>query len=71
MEKRHGLAVVGGTSQATGTTERDKALELLGDYRGESEHRIPSVPKGYVTQFVHDLRARSMPSSSTGKKTTK
>lgn len=62
MENRHGLAVSGGTSQATGTAERDKALELIDDYRGESERRITlGADKAYdVTQFVHDLRGRSV-----------
>ncbi|MFB6453333.1 IS5 family transposase [Bradyrhizobium tunisiense] len=62
MENRHGLAVSGGISQATGTAERDKALELIDDYRGESERRITlGADKAYdVTQFVHDLRGRSV-----------
>jgi transposase len=62
MENRHGLAVGGGISQATGTAERDKALELIEDYRGECEHRITlGADKAYdVTQFVHDLRGRSV-----------
>jgi len=62
MENRHGLAVGGGISQATGTAERDKALELIDDYRGESERRITlGADKAYdVTQFVHDLRGRSV-----------
>ncbi len=34
MENRHGLAVRGGVSQATGTAERDKALALIDRYRG-------------------------------------
>ena len=29
MENRNGLAVLGGVSQATGTAERDQALELI------------------------------------------
>src|ERR1700748_3963553 len=37
MENRHGLAVGGGVSQATGPAEREKALELIDDTRGESE----------------------------------
>jgi transposase len=62
MENRHGLAVGGGISQATGTAERDKALELIDDYRGESERRITlGADKAYdVTQFVQDLRGRSV-----------
>mgnify|MGYP003352206558 CR=1 FL=1 len=33
MENRHGLAVLGGVSQATGTAERDQALELIDRHR--------------------------------------
>lgn len=62
MENRHGLAVGGGVSQATGTAERDKALELIDDYRGDSERRITlGADKAYdVTPFVHELRGRSV-----------
>ncbi len=62
MENRNGLAVGGCISQATGTAERDKALELIDDYRGESERRITlGADKAYdVTQFVHELRGRSV-----------
>lgn len=62
MENRHGLAVGGGISQATGTAERDKALELIDDYRGNSERRITlGADKAYdVTPFVHELRGRSV-----------
>jgi len=62
MENRHGLAVGGGISQATGTAERDKALELIDDYRGQSERRITlGADKAYdVTPFVHELRGRSV-----------
>lgn len=62
MENRHGLAVGGGVSQATGTAERDKALELIADYRGDSERRITlGADKAYdVTPFVHELRGRSV-----------
>jgi transposase len=62
MENRHGLAVGGGISQASGTAERDKALELIDDYRGKSERRITlGADKAYdVTPFVHELRGRSV-----------
>jgi transposase len=62
MENRHGLAVGGGISQATGTAERDKALELIDDYRGECERRMTlGADKAYdVTPFVHELRGRSV-----------
>ena len=35
MENRNGLAVLGGVSQATGTAERDQALELIDRHRGD------------------------------------
>jgi transposase len=61
MENRHGLAVGGGISQATGTAERQTALELI-DGRGRARRRITlGADKAYdVTQFVHDLRDRSV-----------
>ena len=60
MENRHGLAVGGGVSQATGTAERDKALELIDHHRGQGRRRITlGADKAYdVTPFVHELRAR-------------
>jgi transposase len=59
MENRHGLAVGGGVSQATGTAEREKALELIA-HRGRRRRRITlGADKAYdVTPFVHELRAR-------------
>jgi transposase len=61
MENRHGLAVGGGVSQATGTAERETALELI-DGRGPRRRRITlGADKAYdVTQFVHDLKGRSV-----------
>jgi transposase len=60
MENRHGLAVGGGVSQATGTAERDKALELI-DGRDRRRRITLAADKAYdVTQFVHDLRDRSV-----------
>jgi transposase len=60
MENRHGLAVGGGVSQATGTAERDKALELI-DGRDRRRRITLGADKAYdVTQFVHDLRDRSV-----------
>jgi transposase len=60
MENRHGLAVDGGISQATGTAERETALDLI-DSRCR-RHRITlGADKAYdVEQFVHDLRDRSV-----------
>lgn len=62
MENRHGLAVRGGVSQATGTAERDEALALINRHRGRSKRRITlGADKAYdVSQFVQDLRDRSV-----------
>lgn len=62
MENRHGLAVGGGITQATGTAEREAALDLVDRRRGRSKRRITlGADKAYdVTQFVQDLRARSV-----------
>ena len=61
MENRHGLAVGGGISQATGTAERQTALDLI-DSRCRRRRRITlGADKAYdVAQFVHDLRGRSV-----------
>jgi transposase len=61
MENRHGLAVGGGISQATGTAERETALALI-DGRDRGCKRITlGADKAYdVTQFVHDLTDRSV-----------
>ena len=61
IENRHGLAVGGGVSQATGTAERETALDLI-DSRARRGRRITlGADKAYdVTQFVHDLRGRSV-----------
>jgi transposase len=62
MENRHGLAVAGGVSQATGTAEREAALDLVGRHRARSRRRITlGADKAYdVRQFVTDLRARTI-----------
>lgn len=61
MENRHGLAVSGGVSQATGTAEREAALALI-DGRHRGDRRITlGADKAYdVTPFVRDLRDRSV-----------
>lgn len=61
MENRHGLAVGGIVSQATGTAERETALALI-DRRHRKGRRITlGADKAYdVTQFVRDLRERSV-----------
>jgi transposase len=60
MENRHGLAVDGGITQATGTGERDAALAMLD--RRPSRRRITlGADKAYdVRQFVKDLRERKV-----------
>lgn len=60
MENRHGLAVGGGVTQATGTAEREAALALVDARLGRSRRRITlGADKAYdVTAFVEDLRAR-------------
>lgn len=62
MENRHGLAVGGGITQATGTAEREAALALVEARRGRSPRRITlGADKAYdVTQFIGDLRARGV-----------
>ncbi len=62
MENRHGLAVCGGVSQATGTAERATALELIDGRRRQRRRRITlGADKAYdVAQFVEDLRDRSV-----------
>lgn len=60
MENRNGLAVLGGVSQATGTAEREIALAMI-DRRGCAKRITLGADKAYdVTQFVHDLRDRSV-----------
>lgn len=62
MENRHGLAVGGGVSQATGTAERDEALKLVDRHRGRRRRRITlGADKAYdVAAFVHALKARAV-----------
>lgn len=60
MENRHGLAVDGGVTQATGKAERAAALAML--ERRPSRRRITlGADKAYdVRQFVKDLRERNI-----------
>jgi transposase len=61
MENRHGLAVGGGISQATGTAERETALELIDGRRRGGRRITLGADKAYdVAQFVCDLRDRSV-----------
>ncbi len=60
MENRHGLAVGGVATQATGTAEREAALALIDAVPGAPRRRITlGADKAYdVLQFVNDLRTR-------------
>lgn len=61
MENRHGLAVGGGISRATGTAERETALQLIDGRRRRRGRITLGADKAYdVAQFVHDLRDRSV-----------
>ena len=60
MENRNGLAVLGEVTRASGTAERDAALDLID--RRRTERRITlGADKAYdVVDFVHELRAREV-----------
>lgn len=61
MENRHGLAVLGGISQASGTAERNEALALIDRHCGRRRSRRVTLgaDKAYdVTAFVQELRTR-------------
>jgi hypothetical protein len=60
MENRHGLAVSGGVSEATGTAERATALELIDGWSRRRRITLGADKAYDVTQFVHDLRDRSV-----------
>jgi transposase len=62
MENRNGLAVGGGITQASGTAEREAALDLVDRRRGRSKRRMTlGADKAYdVSGFVQDLRGRSV-----------
>lgn len=61
MENRHGLAVAGGASLATGTAEREAALDLVERLRGDGQRITLGADKGYdVAAFVAALRARGI-----------
>jgi transposase len=61
MENRHGLAVGGGISQATGTAERETALDLIDGRRRRRRRITLGADKAYdVARFVHDLRERAV-----------
>ncbi len=61
MENRNGLVVAGALSRATGTAEREAALEMLGLHRPGRRRITLGADKAYdVTAFVGDLRARKV-----------
>jgi transposase len=61
MENRNGLVVAGTLSRASGTAEREAALELIGRHRRGRRRVTLGADKAYdVTAFVGDLRARKV-----------
>jgi transposase len=60
MENRHGLAVDGSLTLATGTAEREAALAML-DRRPTRRRTTLGADKAYdVRQFIEDLRTRKV-----------
>jgi transposase len=60
MENRHGLAVGGELTHATGTAEREAALELVDRHR-PARRVTPGGDKGFdVWEFVEALRERAV-----------
>lgn len=61
MENRHGLAVGGDVTHATGTAERDAALDLVDDHRPGRRRITLGADKAYdVAAFVEALRERAV-----------
>jgi transposase len=61
MENRNGLAVGGALSRATGTAEREAALELVERHRPGGRRITLAADKAYdVTVFIGNLRARAV-----------
>ena len=66
MENRHGLAVGGGVTQASGTAEREAALDMIDKHRRQDtkggKRRITLAgDKGFdVANFIEDLRKRNI-----------
>jgi Transposase DDE domain len=61
MENRHGLAVLGEVTHATGTAEREAALAMLDDYRGTRRRITLGGDKAYdVADFIAALRERNI-----------
>jgi hypothetical protein len=60
MENRHGLAIDGGVSLASGTAEREAALQLV-DRRTRRGRITLGADKAYdVRQFIAELRSRGV-----------
>jgi transposase len=61
MENRHGLAVAGDVTQATGTAEREAALDLIDNHRSGERRITVGADKGFdVAGFVQALRGRKV-----------
>ena len=61
MENRHGLVVGAMATRATGTAEREAALELVDRHRRRRRRITLGADKGYdVAEFVRALRARKV-----------
>ena len=61
MENRNGLAVKGDVTQATGTAEREAALDLIDHHRPGKRRITVGGDKGFdVEGFVHALRKRKV-----------
>jgi transposase len=61
MENRNGLAVIGDVTQATGTAERESALDLIDRHRPGRRRITVGADKGYdVERFVQELRERDV-----------
>ncbi len=61
MENRNGLVVGGMVTQASGTAEREAALEMIDKHRPKRRRITLGTDKAYdVTAFVEDLRRRAV-----------
>ena len=61
MENRHGLAVRGAVTEATGTAEREAALTLLAAYHPGARRVTVGGDKAYdVVDFIAKLRGRNV-----------
>lgn len=61
MENRHGLAVAGSLTQASGTAEREAALEMIGKHRRGRRRITLGGDKGFDTwDFVQELQGKNI-----------